>query len=122
MLKYQEPDKFDFEAWASLAKDNPQRFESERASAIEAMITSCPEDMQTQLRRMQWRIDRTRELKKSPMSACIAISEMMWDSLHNLNRSYLHFSTSMDPGSSCDLSPLGKATVLPFRLAAAEQQ
>lgn len=122
MLKNQEPDNFDFEAWASLAKDDPERFEAERASTIEAMITSCPQDVQQHLRRMQWRVDRTRELKKTPMSACIAISEMMWDSLHNLNRSYLGLSLSMNPEAKCDLSPLGKATVLPFRYAGADRQ
>jgi len=120
MLKNRESYDFDFETWVNLAKDDPERFEAQRVNTIEAIINSSPDDMQQHLRCLQWRIDRTRELKRTPMSACIAISEMMWDSFHKLNRSYLQLSTSMNPEAKCDLAPVDTATILPFRTATAD--
>ena len=120
MVKKRASYNFDFEAWANLAKSDPERFEAYRADTIEAMINNSPDDKQQQLRCLQWRVDRTRELKRTPMAACIAISEMMWGAFHNLNRSYLQLSISMNPDAKCDLPPPANAAVLPFHRATAD--
>ncbi|RFA31163.1 hypothetical protein CAI21_00460 [Alkalilimnicola ehrlichii] len=76
----QEPD-FDFDAWAKLANRDPAEFEARRAEYIEQFIRLAPPDRQDRLRRLQWRIDRTRDCASNPLAACLRISAMMWDSL-----------------------------------------
>lgn len=73
--------QIDFDAWAALAQRDPRAFEQRRAEVIEDFLQQVPPDRQLPLRRLQWRIDRTRERAPNPMSACIQISQMMWDSL-----------------------------------------
>lgn len=71
----------DFDEWATLAKDDPQAFEKMRLAAIDEYLASVPDTHRQRLRRLQWRIDQERRLARSPMSACLRISRMMWDSL-----------------------------------------
>ena len=71
----------DFEAWAALARSDPAAFEEKRVRAIEKALQAMPEPRQQRLRRLQWKIDRVRARCGTPMSACIKLSGMMWDSL-----------------------------------------
>lgn len=71
----------DFDEWAALAKEDPQAFEKMRLAAIDEYIASVPDSHRQRLRRLQWRIDQERRLARSPMSACLRISRMMWDSM-----------------------------------------
>jgi hypothetical protein len=68
-----------------LAKEDPAQLESLRAQEIEALITSAPESMQRRLRGLQFQIDAKRSLSKTPMASCLAISQMMFDSVYELN-------------------------------------
>ena len=79
---------FDFDHWSQLAQDDPEGFEKLRNKTIEFHISQATKAHQTRLRCLQWRIDRIRETANSPMAACISISGMMWDSLHQLSISY----------------------------------
>lgn len=72
---------FDFSEWSNLAHTDPQAFEKKRELAIESVILSMPHDKQQRIRRLQWRIDQERKLSKSPMAACIRLSNMMWDNV-----------------------------------------
>lgn len=86
----------DFERWLDAAQQGDDAFESMRLAAIEELIASAPEQARSRLRGLQWRIDQERHLSKSPMGACIRISQMMWetfagkdgltDHLHELGR------------------------------------
>ncbi len=71
----------DFDEWAALAREDPQAFEKMRLAAIDEYIASVPDTHRQRLRRLQWRIDQERRLARNPMSACLRISRMMWDSL-----------------------------------------
>lgn len=73
--------QIDFEAWADLARRDPAAFERLRTELIEDFLQQVPRERQERLRRLQWRIDRTRERASNPLSACIQISRMMWDSV-----------------------------------------
>ncbi|HEX5513085.1 MAG TPA: DUF3135 domain-containing protein [Gammaproteobacteria bacterium] len=73
--------QFDFDAWAELAKSDPAAFERQRIDAIEEFLQQVPLERRQRLRCLQWRIDHTRERAANPMSACLRISQMMWDSL-----------------------------------------
>ncbi len=74
----------DFDEMLALAKTDPTTFEAKRAEYIESFLASVPTEKQTRLRGLQWQIDQTRQLARTPMASCIAISSMMWDSLHLL--------------------------------------
>jgi hypothetical protein len=76
---------FDFSEWSSLADTDPQAFEVRREQAIESVIQSMPDAKQERMRRLQWRIDQERRLAKSPMAACIRLSNMMWENVLGKN-------------------------------------
>lgn len=71
----------DFDQWAELAKTDPVAFEARRGEIIEDMIQRLPPHRQQRMRCLQWKIDQIRNQASNPMSACIKLSEMMWDSL-----------------------------------------
>ena len=112
MTKSESSFRFDFEEWAKLAEQDPARFEDRRAQTISKAIDEVPQDKQQMLRRLQWKVDRVRELKSTPLAACIAITDMMWNTFHDLNRSYQWLGSHSD--KSTPLEALPKATVLNF--------
>ncbi len=102
----------DFEQWAQLARHDPHAFEQLRHRLLEAYIARSSSTHQDRLRGLQWRIDRLREQASNPMSACVQISNLMWDTFDQLGQAY----------KNPDLSPPEKspkagqsATVLPFK-------
>ncbi|MCU7929809.1 MAG: DUF3135 domain-containing protein [Candidatus Thiodiazotropha sp. (ex Codakia rugifera)] len=70
--------KFDFDHLLNLAKRDPVRFEDMRQEAIDDFIATLPADRQQRMRQLQWRIDQERR-NRSPLSACLKISSMMWE-------------------------------------------
>ena len=76
----------DFECWSVLASTDPQKFEQLRQDQIAAIIERAPSQrQQRRLRGLQWRIDQIREQHKdSAMAACMAISELMWETFEHL--------------------------------------
>jgi hypothetical protein len=73
--------EIDFETWARLAREDPQAFEERRLEAIAEVIDSAPERSRERLRCLQWRIDQERRLARTPLAACMRISQMMWRSV-----------------------------------------
>ena len=71
----------DFDEWAALAKSDPEAFEARRRAVIEEAIGRSHPASQQRLRCIQWKVDQIRERATNPLSACVKISEMMWDSL-----------------------------------------
>lgn len=116
MSKSRALEKLDFDRWLELAKSDPDSFEELRSRTIDAAIGRFAQSRQSHLRRVQWRIDQVRERSRTPMAACIAISNMMWDSFHHLNSTYRHLSQQTSARQSLDnLAPLPSAKVLAFR-------
>lgn len=74
----------DFDEWMMLAKNDPDKFEEQRRKRIELFFNNVPEEKLQRLKGLQWQIDQTRKLAGSPMASCIAISNMMWDSVSRL--------------------------------------
>lgn len=72
---------FDFEHWSSLASQDPVAFEARRHELIEGVIRTAPPHRQPRLRGLQWRLDMVRQRSRTPLAACIRMSEMMWDSV-----------------------------------------
>ena len=74
---------FDFEAWAKLAKEDPEEFERRRVEEIRKVIDARP-DLRHRLEGLQFRIDAERKLARTPLKACLRMSTMMWDSFYDL--------------------------------------
>ncbi|MEW8024457.1 MAG: DUF3135 domain-containing protein [Candidatus Thiodiazotropha sp.] len=68
----------DFDHLLQLAERDPMRFEDMRQAAIDDFISTLPVERQKRMRQLQWRIDQERR-NRSPLSACVKISNMMWD-------------------------------------------
>lgn len=111
--------EFDFKEWSELAQSDPDRFEARRNRVINEAIRRVPADRQRMLRGLQWRVDRVRELKRTPLAACIAISNMMWDTFSDLHHSYVKLA-EIKPGAKPVFEQRPKATVIKFPGRAAE--
>ncbi len=81
MKKNEAFSSVEFEAWADLAENDPPAFEDLRQAAIEEAIQQAPAGSQQRLRGLQWRIDQERRRARTPLAACIRISQMMWESV-----------------------------------------
>jgi len=75
----------DFDELLTLAKDDPASFEAKRLEYIEYFFATIPAERQRRLRGLQWQIDQTRNLARTPMASCMNMMNMMWDSLTRLN-------------------------------------
>lgn len=71
----------DFDQWSALAKSDPVAFEMQRVRFIDETISAMPAHKQQRMRCLQWKIDQVRNRARTPMGACVKISEMMWESL-----------------------------------------
>lgn len=109
-------DLLDFEKWSTLAQSDPESFEKKRLEIIEFFFANVPEEKRRRLRGLQWQVDQTRQLTHTPMASCLAISNMMWDSLHQLNiqQRELQDLTSGQPAACTTHEPVA-ATILPFQ-------
>lgn len=78
--------KFDFDEWAQLAKQDKVAFEDKRGAFLKQLIESWASNDHDlpRLNGLQFQINMIRRKHKSPMGACIAISEMMMDKLYQL--------------------------------------
>lgn len=74
--------QIDFDEWAALANSSPDVFEARRRKIINDFIASAPASRQPHLRRLQWRIDGVRRRARTPLAACIRLSNMMWESVY----------------------------------------
>jgi hypothetical protein len=104
--------EFDFEKWAKLASSDPQSFEQLRQDKIADVIGKATGNHQQRLRKLQWRIDQVRNKnnKTSSMAACLAISDLMWDTFERLNE-LLQLQAKNSTTSSL---PLPEAKIISF--------
>ena len=102
----------DFEYWCELATTDPDKFEELRQDQIAAIIENASSQRQKhRLRCLQWRIDKIREQHKdSAMAACLAISELMWDTFEHLSE----LLQSTTGGSLSAPTPSMQANIIPF--------
>ncbi|MEJ2508211.1 MAG: DUF3135 domain-containing protein [Gammaproteobacteria bacterium] len=107
--------EFDFETLSVLAKTDPGSFETLRQKAIERAIARAPAGSRQRLRRLQWRIDRVRETSRTPLAACVLISNMMWTSFNDLNRVYQRLGENTESGASRARRERPLAADVPFR-------
>ncbi len=111
----EKPNNIDFDRWSEIARTDPETFEAMRTEIINNCIDNAPQDRQQRLRGLQWQIDCLRAQSSNPLSACIKISQMMWDTLQQLGDVSRNLA-SPEPGSEqgrCANKP-AEATILSF--------
>jgi len=77
---------FNFDEWALLAKQDRLAFEQKRADTLQQYITTRART-QTDLRKLrglQFKVDMLRRKHKTPLAACIAISELLMEHAYQL--------------------------------------
>jgi len=71
--------EFDFDAWASLAKEDPEAFENKRKQMLQDVIDNAEPEIKRRMQGLQWQVDQIRSTSANPMASCLKISQMMWD-------------------------------------------
>ena len=108
----------DWEKWAELAREDPEKFERERVMIIEDLIMSQPPERQHRSRQLQWKIDAVRQTSPNALYACIRIYDMLMESVYG-PKGLLQATDLL--GKRCRDTctayiSVGKtATILPFR-------
>lgn len=75
----------EFDTLVKMAQESPDELEALREEMVESVISSARQDFQRRLRGLQFQIDMTRAKSKTPLAACIRITELMYDSFHDLH-------------------------------------
>lgn len=108
----QEPN---FDDWVRLFNEDPEQFEQLRQEMIEKIIAESPEDGKKRLQGLQWQIDQHRDTSNNPMSSCIKISGMMWDTVLGEEGLIENIEKLAKPNEHQSLSePSKPAEILPF--------
>ncbi len=105
--------EFDFDMMMDMAKNSPDEFEALRKELISDYISSLPKERQHRMECLQWRIDRARDRSKSALGACMAITEMMWESFEQLNTLFMEMKNS-ESRVKVNVA-LQSADILPFK-------
>ena len=84
-MKQMSKDWPSFDELKALAEQSPEALEAFRTAQVEALIAEAPEPTQRRLRGLQFQIDCQMRRHKTPLGSCIAISQMMHESLLKLN-------------------------------------
>ncbi|MBU2709663.1 DUF3135 domain-containing protein [Zooshikella harenae] len=77
----------DFDHLMNLARNKPEDLEKLRNQLIENTIQSAPKSSQRRLRGIQFQVDMQIRKSNNPMAACVAVSELMYKSLQELQLS-----------------------------------
>lgn len=111
---------FDFEAWAKLAKEDPEEFERRRLEEIRKLIDARP-DLRHRLEGLQFRIDAERKLARTPLKACLRMSTLMWESFYDLKGQLDGLAAGVrGTATLTPATPAGRpADVIPLRKPAA---
>jgi len=113
-MKEKHLTELDFDTAMELARTDPEAFEQYRKDVIEALIARAPERNQQHLRRLQWRIEQERKRASNPLSACVKLYRMMWESFAGeCGLIDALQNTRNSPHSLDSLRPKAKVVLLP---------
>jgi len=101
----------DFEQWAELAQKDPDAFEKCRAQLLAIALNRIPTTRRHKFECLQWRIDSIRYKTKTPLFACMKISQLMWSSFDELQRTCNRVNSNVSLLTKKQKS----ATVISFR-------
>jgi hypothetical protein len=106
----------DFAVLVEMAREDPQALEGLRKDLTEAVIAGARNEVSKhRLEGLQFRIDMEMRKAPNPMSATIRLSEMMCQSLYELQRSILTPDELLAESMADTEQAQVKSQVLPFR-------
>jgi len=112
MIEPQPPARPDFDHWATLARQDPELFETERSHLIEATIRSAPIHLQHRLRCLQWKLDQIRKTSSTPMVAGLRMNRLLWEAVADRNGLVDRLNKLQAPDKQ--QKPGSSAEILPF--------
>jgi hypothetical protein len=112
MNKEINPEIPSFDTLLNIAENDPELLEKIRNQLAIRSINNAPEPLRRRLRGLQFQINSTCHLAKTPLAACIRISEMMHNSMEELRLSLSRPSLALQPKVTLPVHV--KAKVLPF--------
>ena len=101
---------FDFQRWATLAREDGAEFERQRRAAIDSLIAQAPLSQQQRLRGLQFRLDLERSRSSTALGACVRMNRLMWESFSHLREQL----NSLSKGTPVTAVSTGPARVVPF--------
>ena len=102
-----------FDELLKLARSAPEKLEAFRLKEVDRIIAGTPKEMQHRLKGLQFQVDCRRRLQKNSMASCIAISEMMHESLLKLNA-----TLNNKPLAAANRPQEARPKILPFKTPA----
>lgn len=75
--------EFDFDYWADLARRDPEEFEAERLRVLGEVIARADPSYRRRLQGLQFQLDMERRRARTPLAACIRLSELMLTAVHD---------------------------------------
>ena len=110
--------KFDFDAWAKLAKDDPAEFERRRELALRAAIDAAPPYFRQRLEALQNTLDSERQRASTPQASCVHMNALLWAGFYRLRKEL----TAAASGTPPPRPPVKQsAKVIPLRSARHER-
>lgn len=103
----------DFDVLLGLAQNDPEQLEQIRQQLTVETINAAPGYLRRRLRGLQFKIDSTRTLAKTPLAACIQLTQMMHQSFEEL-RGALNSPHFAEPSVACDRVRHHNAIIIPF--------
>lgn len=97
-------ESLDFDRLAELARTKPQVLERYLRLKVNQIIARASSEERNRLRQLQFRIDSVRHRTKTPLAACIKISQMMQDELWCLRQALSSGANSASHSSSTNVS------------------
>jgi len=105
-------DRFNFDAWAALARAAPDEFEQQRREMVEALISDGSNIRR--LQGLQSRIELERMRARTPLKACLRLSTLMWDTFLDCRDALNAFAEQHDKSASVDSHALSGAKIVVF--------
>jgi hypothetical protein len=78
--------EFDFDAWAKLAKEDPEAFERQREAALRSSIESAPPEHRQRLEGLQFQLNMERQRAGTALGSCLRLNSLMWSGFFRLRK------------------------------------
>lgn len=102
--------EFDFDAWATLAKENPAEFERQREAALRSSIESAPPEHRQRLEGLQFQLNMERQRAGTALGSCLRFNSLMWAGFFRLRKELN--GLAVGAGASKDDAPRTSAEVI----------
>lgn len=97
---------FDFDAWAALAKSDPEEFERQRRQMVDHTCEKLGGLQRPVIAGICWRIEQERRRSASPLQLCMKLSSLMWERYTDLADALSEAAAMTEEESKLSIVPL----------------